>query len=153
MTSMFNTHPPLIYDKFERKLWIYEIMTSMFNTHPPLIYVLISFVKEIRFWNQNPPTFYADVLKIAYLVFYDSHSLSTVYSLSFFLLVFLCVDPFVCLSFWLSGCPSVSLSVFLLLTVRMSFCLSVCPSDYQAILLSGLLTVRLSFCLFLCFLF
>ena len=28
--------------------------------HPPtLIYVLNSYVKEIRFWNQYPPTFYA----------------------------------------------------------------------------------------------
>ena len=45
---------------------IYEIMTSVFDTHPHLIYtyVTISYVKEIRFWNQYPPTFYDNVLKI-----------------------------------------------------------------------------------------
>ena len=32
-------------------MWIYEIITSVFPTHPPLIYVLISYVKEIMFWN------------------------------------------------------------------------------------------------------
>ena len=39
-------------------------MTSVFDTHPPMINVIISYVKEIRFWNQYPPTFYANVLKI-----------------------------------------------------------------------------------------
>ena len=38
-------------------------MTSVFDTHPPLIFVIISYVKEIRFWNQYPPTFYDNVLK------------------------------------------------------------------------------------------
>ena len=37
-------------------IWNYDICVW----HPPtLIYVLISYVKEIRFWNQYPPTFYA----------------------------------------------------------------------------------------------
>ena len=27
---------------FRRELWIYKIMTSVFDTHPPLIYVTIS---------------------------------------------------------------------------------------------------------------
>ena len=39
-------------------------MTSVLDTHPPLIYVLISYVKEIGFWNQYLPTFYDNVLKI-----------------------------------------------------------------------------------------
>ena len=30
---------------------------SVFDTHPPLIHVLISYVKEIMFWNRYPPTF------------------------------------------------------------------------------------------------
>ena len=43
-------------------IWNYDICVW----HPPtLIYVLISYVKEIRFWNwYPPPTFYANVLKI-----------------------------------------------------------------------------------------
>ena len=52
--------------KFRRELWIYKIMTSVFDTHPPLIYVTISSVKEIRFWNRYPPTFYVDVIKYAF---------------------------------------------------------------------------------------
>ena len=43
--------------KFRRELWIYKIMTSVFDTHPPLINVLISQVKEIRFGNQYPLPF------------------------------------------------------------------------------------------------
>ena len=54
--------------KFRRELWIYKIMTSVFDTHPPLIYVTISSIKEIRFCNRYPPTFYVDVTK--YAVFY-----------------------------------------------------------------------------------
>ena len=61
--------------KFRRELWIYKIMTSVFDTHPPLIYVTISSVKEIRFWNRYPPTFYVDVTK--YAVFFLMASLSS----------------------------------------------------------------------------
>ena len=46
-------------------------MTSVFDTRPPLIYVLFSYVREIRFWNQYPPTFYANVLLIRSLLFSD----------------------------------------------------------------------------------
>ena len=59
--------------KFRRELWIYKIMTSVFDTHPPLIYVTISTVKEIRFCNRYPPTFYVDVTK--YAVFFLMASL------------------------------------------------------------------------------
>ena len=59
--------------KFRRELWIYKIMTSVFDTHPPLIYVTISSVKEIRFCNRYPPTFYVDVTK--YTVFFLMASL------------------------------------------------------------------------------
>ena len=55
--------------KFRRELWINKIMTSVFDTNPPLIYVTISSVKEIRFRNRYPPTFYVDVTK--YAVFFD----------------------------------------------------------------------------------
>ena len=38
-------------------------MTSVFDTHPPQINIKISYVKEIRFWNKYPPTFYVNVLE------------------------------------------------------------------------------------------
>ena len=48
-------------------------MTSLFDTHPPLIHVLISYVKEIMFWNRDPPTFWSNVIK--YAVFFLKASL------------------------------------------------------------------------------
>ena len=43
-------------------------MTYKFFTYPPKIYVIISYVKEIRFWNSYLPTFWLDVIK--YPVFF-----------------------------------------------------------------------------------
>ena len=70
--------------KFRRELWIYKIMTSVFDTHPPLIYVTISSVKEIRFCNRYPPTFYVDVTKYA-VFFFDGFpkDSSSTHSVSF----------------------------------------------------------------------
>ena len=58
----------------KKRKWIYEIVTSLFDTHPPLIYVTISSSKEIMFWNRYPPTFWSDVIK--YAVFFLMASLS-----------------------------------------------------------------------------
>ena len=49
-------------------------MKSVFDTHPPLICVIISYVKEIMFWNRYPPTFWSNVTK--YAVFFLKASLS-----------------------------------------------------------------------------
>ena len=72
--------------KFRRELWIYKIMKSVSDTHPLLIYVTISSVKEIRFWNKYPPTFYVDVTKYAF--FFDGFpkplSLTLIYNRNHF---------------------------------------------------------------------
>ena len=79
-------------------LWIYKIMTSMFDTHPPSIYVIISYVKEIRFWNLYPPTFYDNVIKIYSCFLRASLNLSIN-----FLLPFACeMSEFHTKHFWMS---------------------------------------------------
>ena len=81
----------VVNTKFKRELWIYKIMTSVFDTHPPLIYVTISSVKEIGFWNRYPPTFYDDVTK--YAVFFMAslieqiNHLSMIHSITDFIFV------------------------------------------------------------------
>ena len=63
-------------------IWNYDICVW----HPPtLIYVLISYVKEIRFWNQYPPTFYAMSSKSA--VFFLTASLNVIIYISNVLII------------------------------------------------------------------